>query len=229
VSELTRETIEELRALLAKATPGEWFSGGLTGDDYMQTVTIGLFDVSHKPDPRHYEDMIAEVWENANIGERAKDNAALIVALANAAPRLLADSDALARYEAKVLWEEMERQKAATIAKLPDERAAICAMTEAFHRMRDFGWSDAIYCPKDGSSFEVIEAGSSGIHRAHYSGEWPTGTWWIEEDGDLSPSRPILFRFYPEDEAKRKAKMAAAIEAYRHENGEHTPKPETTP
>jgi len=53
-----------------------------------------------------------------------------------------------------------------------------------------------IYCPKDGTTFNVLEAGSTGIFVAHYEGEWPTGSWWIhdEEYGDLSPSRPILFK-----------------------------------
>lgn len=119
--------------------------------------------------------------------------------------------------EAEALWKETERRRAERAEKLPDERAALLAMFEAFDRLRELGWSEAIYCPKDGSSFHVIEAGSTGIHRAHYSGEWPDGSWWIEEEGDLSPSRPILYRLFPEDEAKRKAKMKAAVEKFRVE------------
>lgn len=79
-------------------------------------------------------------------------------------------------------------------AEMPDDRAALLVMFRGFDRLRQLGWRDACYCPKDGSTFEVIEAGSTGIHRAHYEGEWPTGTWWVHEDGDLWPSRPILFR-----------------------------------
>ena len=102
---------------------------------------------------------------------------------------------ALSEEQAKALWQEMERRKAAVAAKLPDERTTIDAMFEAYDRLRDFGWRDAIYCPKDGSTFHVIEAGSTGIHVCHYDGEWPTGRWWIHDpDGDLSPSGPILFR-----------------------------------
>jgi hypothetical protein len=51
-----------------------------------------------------------------------------------------------------------------------------------------------MYCPKDGSEFEVLEAGSTGIHRCVYQGEWPTGRYWILADGDMSPSEPVLYR-----------------------------------
>jgi hypothetical protein len=117
--------------------------------------------------------------------------------------------------EAKALWEESERHQAAIAARLPDEEAAIQAMTEAFHRLKDFGWREAIYCPKGGSSFDVIEPGSSGIHRCFYSGEWPNGYWMVGEDEWCGPSHPILFRLDPEKEAERKAKMADAVARYR--------------
>lgn len=111
---------------------------------------------------------------------------------------------------AEELWAEIEAADAARAAKMPDDRAALEQMFDAYIRLKDLGWNDAIYCPKDGTSFEVIEAGSCGIHRCHYQGEWPDGHWWVEEAHDLWPSRPILYRLYPEDEAKRKAKMAEA-------------------
>lgn len=117
---------------------------------------------------------------------------------------------ALTPSEAQALWETVERRRAERAAKLPDERSAIEAMFEAWLRLKELGWSEAIYCPKDGSAFEVIEPGSTGIFRCHYDGDWPKGTWRVEDGGDLWPSRPILFRLYPEDEAKRKAKMAEA-------------------
>lgn len=80
---------------------------------------------------------------------------------------------------------------------MPDEPAAIRMMFEAHQRLKELGWNDAIYCPKDGSEFDVIEPGSTGIHRCHYHGEWPTGKWYIAADGDLWPSRPVLYRKTP--------------------------------
>lgn len=120
--------------------------------------------------------------------------------------------------QASALWEQVERSQAEIAARLPGEAACLKAMTEAFHRLRDFGWSEAMYCPKDGSSFDAVEAGSSGIHRCHYSGEWPDGRWYAEDGGDLWPSSPILFRLDPEAKAERGRKMAEAAARYREED-----------
>lgn len=77
---------------------------------------------------------------------------------------------------------------------MPDEKAAIRMMSEARQRLMELGWRDAIYCPKDGSVFDSIEPGSTGIHKCFYHGEWPNGRWWIADDFDMYPSRPVLFR-----------------------------------
>lgn len=73
----------------------------------------------------------------------------------------------------------------------------VVAIWEAVNALKRLGWRDAVYCPKDGSPFDAIEAGSTGIHRCHYFGEWPNGHYFVEEAGDLWPSRPILFRPCP--------------------------------
>src|SRR3990167_308171 len=96
--------------------------------------------------------------------------------------------------EAMKIWENLEAEQAKRAKDMPKETHAILIMFEAFQRLMELGWSEAIYCPKDGTVFEVIEAGSTGIFDCHYSGEWPKGSWWIHEKGDLWPSRPILFR-----------------------------------
>jgi hypothetical protein len=119
----------------------------------------------------------------------------------------------LTRSEADALLASVEAAKKQRDELMPDERAAIKLFFDAWLRLKDFGWGEAIYCPKDGSPFEVIEAGSTGTHRCRYEGEWPTGSWWVE-DGDIWPSRPVLFRLYPEDQAKRNAKMEAARKAF---------------
>ena len=74
------------------------------------------------------------------------------------------------------------------------ESAAIKQLFEAYQALKLLGWNDAMYCPKDGTWFDAIEVGSTGIHECQYQGTWPTGTWWIAQDGDLWPSRPVLFR-----------------------------------
>jgi len=86
-------------------------------------------------------------------------------------------------------------------ALMPDERTAIHMMFEAGQRLKELGWREAIYCPKDGSTFEVIEFGSTGIHLCVYHGEWPKGSWWTLDEGDMYPSRPVLFRLIPAPQA----------------------------
>ena len=45
----------------------------------------------------------------------------------------------------------------------------------------------------------------------------------IEDGGDMWPSRPILFKLFPEDQAKYDAKMKAAAEAYAAETTQKGP------
>lgn len=95
------------------------------------------------------------------------------------------------------IWVEAMKAKEQRALDMPDDYAALVALSRAHQRLGDLGWRDAIYCPKDGTLFEVIEAGSTGIHDCVYHGEWPKGDWWIIDAGDLCPSRPILFRLKP--------------------------------
>jgi len=99
------------------------------------------------------------------------------------------------RSEFGKLLADIEKHKLNRAEKMPNEKAALKQMSEAFTRLKELGWQEAIYCPKDGSIFKAIEAGSTGIQEScHYSGEWPTGRWWVSDAGDLWPSRPILFK-----------------------------------
>lgn len=117
------------------------------------------------------------------------------------APGAKVDEEALKETVRRAIREGDEGRKRRE-ATMPTEQDALRVMFDAYTRLKELGWRDAIYCPKDGSSFDVIEAGSSGIHRAHYEGEWPKGTWWVEEAGDLWPSRPCLYRPSPEEQAR---------------------------
>lgn len=73
------------------------------------------------------------------------------------------------------------------------ERAAIQQLFDAYLALKALGWNDVMYCPKDGTHFDAIEIGSTGIHDCNYEGTWPDGHWWVY-DGDMWPSRPVLFR-----------------------------------
>lgn len=125
----------------------------------------------------------------------------------------------LTAQQANELWELCEHEQRERIKRMPDEDAAIKAMFDAWVRLKELGWGEAMYCPKDGSRFKVIENGSIGIFDCVYEGKWPDGHWTTFDGGDCYPSStaPALYRLYPEDEEKRKAKMALAAAAYQAE------------
>ena len=101
----------------------------------------------------------------------------------------------LSRAEADEMLRQVEADDARRKKLMPDEEAARRMFFDAWLRLKDFGWREAVYCPKDGSTFQVIEPGSTGAHNCHYEGEWPKGSWWVHcDDGDMGPSRPALFR-----------------------------------
>jgi hypothetical protein len=97
------------------------------------------------------------------------------------------------------IFEESEKAETSRTEKMPDEQSALRHMFEGYQRLKSLGWNDIIYCPKDGSMFSAIEAGSTGVHRCRYEGEWPTGKWWLY-DGDMWPARPILWRPIKDDD-----------------------------
>ena len=70
-------------------------------------------------------------------------------------------------------------------------------MNDAIEGLKACGWKEAIYCPKDGTRFLAIEAGSTAVFQCYYQGEWPHGSWWVEAHGDLWPSRPVLWKPMP--------------------------------
>lgn len=96
---------------------------------------------------------------------------------------------------------------AARAALMPTEQDAIKLMHEAYTRLKDLGWREAIYCPKDGSLFDAVSPGSTGIHETHYSGKWPTGGWFCFDGGDVWPSNPTLYRPTEKELADREAAM----------------------
>lgn len=100
----------------------------------------------------------------------------------------------LRKFEADKILNQIESDDKARATAMPSEQSAIRRIQDGYIRLKDFGWNDAIYCPKDGSKFLAIEAGSTGIHECIYRGDWPTGSWWVLADGDQWPSRPILWK-----------------------------------
>lgn len=96
--------------------------------------------------------------------------------------------------QAAAIMKSLERDQKQRIADMPTEKAAIHELFLIWQRLEELGWRSPIYCPKDGTVFEVIEFGSTGIFDCVYEGEWPKGSWWAFDGGDMWPCRPALFR-----------------------------------
>lgn len=77
--------------------------------------------------------------------------------------------------EADAIMDRVRADDARRRKAIPDAISALATMMDAWVRLKDEGWREGIYCPKDGSEFAAIQLGSSGIFAAHYSGEWPKG------------------------------------------------------
>ena len=98
-------------------------------------------------------------------------------------------------------WEEImasiDRATALRKELMPTEESALRLMLHVSERLKEFGWQNAIYAPKDGRPLELIEFGSSGIHKGHCRevppSDFPMKWFWILDD-DMWPSKPILYR-----------------------------------
>lgn len=97
------------------------------------------------------------------------------------------------------MWAEAEKKQKDW--REEGETKLLTQMHDAFRGMVACGWRDITYCPKDGSTFLAVTAGSTGVFPCRYLGEWPDGGWWLEDAGDLWPARPILWKPMPITEA----------------------------
>lgn len=122
----------------------------------------------------------------------------------------------MTRALADILWQRARERVADRAARMPDDKAAILALNDAYQRLYELGWREPRYCPKDGTRFKVIELGSTGIFDCTYHGKWPDGHYMVMDDHDVYPTSTgvAMFRLYPEDEAKEKARMEAARARY---------------
>lgn len=89
-----------------------------------------------------------------------------------------------------------EKQRLAQL--IPDEAAALQMIATAMHRLGDLGFKPAVYCPKDGTLFEAVEAGTLEIIECFYLGKWPDGSWIAVDQDDAASCYPILFRLKPQ-------------------------------
>ncbi len=117
--------------------------------------------------------------------------------------------------EVEAIWLSIDREKKDRAESMPTALDALRTMCTAKERMRELGWREATYCPKDGTSFAVCELGSTGIWTGFYSGKWPEGHL-IYADGAGNPSgkfwKPI--EQLTEQEREQMQRCAADVSAF---------------
>lgn len=118
----------------------------------------------------------------------------------------------LTRAEAADLVARIDAETQKRSELMPDEKSAIRMMMDAHTRLKELGWREGQYSPRDGTVFKVIELGSTGIFDCNCHGEWPDCTWTTYDGHDAYPSSrpPALFKLNPEDQAKHDARIAEA-------------------
>lgn len=92
---------------------------------------------------------------------------------------------------------DANEQKRKRADQIPDVHECLRLMMQVHLRLKEMGWNEPIYAPKDGTTFEVLTFGSTGIFKCRYLGEWPKGGFFVEDGGDLWPSDPIAYRLLP--------------------------------
>lgn len=135
-------TNDELRALLAKATPGPWeVSAAICGQHHTETVSVYHVDTSKGC--RHIHEVV-EAGCKCGDDAISEANAALIVAAVNALPALLDRLDSLAGEnerlgaaldDANAGWRDERRRASAAEAEVARLRELLEAETKEAHRM----------------------------------------------------------------------------------------------
>lgn len=91
---------------------------------------------------------------------------------------------------------ESERESVRRAVDMPTEQDAVDALHRAYTRLKDLGWRDGMYMPKDGTKVTVIQVGSTGQFDCAYVGKWSDGFFYLYDSGDVYPTRsvPPLFK-----------------------------------
>lgn len=74
----------------------------------------------------------------------------------------------LTESEALKMLDACEAERAKREADMPTEQDAVNKLWEAWYRLKELGWKDASCLSDGGALVDVIELGSTGIHRTAY-------------------------------------------------------------
>mgnify|MGYP001827385247 CR=1 FL=1 len=88
-------------------------------------------------------------------------------------------------------WDESAAKERPELERL--SHPSMPTIYELVQDMKRSGWSDAAYCPKDGSMFLAWDPLNLLPYHCTYRGEWPDGNWDAHSCGDIWPARPVLW------------------------------------
>ena len=111
--------------------------------------------------------------------------------------------------QADAIFAAIRKTDAEREAAMPTHEAALHQAHTARERLKKLGWREGIYCPKDGTSFALVEWGSTGVHCGHYMGEWPEGSIYC---GDfLVPPHAVMWKAIDKLSDDERASMERSV------------------
>jgi hypothetical protein len=82
--------------------------------------------------------------------------------------------------------------RAVPVPREDPEGDAIRGLDRSYRALKELGWRDAMYAPRDGTPIDLIEVGCTAVLTNCYRDE--VG-FWQHAANETWPTRPILFRF----------------------------------
>lgn len=201
-ADLVRRFSVAMAEKLCAAQEKYGYSDGWADGDWLDECRAHLLQHVAKGDPRDVGNYAAFLWHHgastAGISPPADARSADQSTYWGHKTRRMPDGsmrhEPLTRAEAEALWTDAERSATRRAELMPTEGAAVRHLAAAYERLKELGWREPCYCPKDGSHFRIVEPGISCFPVAYAEGEWPNTKWWSLSDDDIWPSRPILFK-----------------------------------
>lgn len=111
------------------------------------------------------------------------------------------------RPDIEAIIAEIARKAKERAERIPDTQAALRLMFDCCERLKELGWRDMMYAPRDMRAEQVITWGSTGIFAAQRIGD----SWFVEDGGDLWPSEPLMYQPSQEELDRMSARMRAAV------------------
>lgn len=122
---------------------------------------------------------------------------------------------AMTAEEAKVLWDAIKTTQKNRAEHLPDARSCLTALYSAKERLRELGWRESTYCPRDGSVFAVCEIGSTGMWTAFFADPYIQYADCVSSPGRAMFFKPMDQLSDDEKDTVQKGDMAVADEIER--------------